>query len=147
MLALAVAALTCAALAGAAPPPKSELQRNADGLIAKSGLPGVVTLVEQDGRRTVVASGLSDVARRRALRTTDRFWVGSITKAFVATVVMQLVAESRLGLDDTAEDLLPGRLREGQRIRLRHLLNHTSGIPEYMGSIRGRPRSTVTRVS
>ena len=133
MLTLAGATLACTALAGAAPPSESELQRSADRLIAKSGLPGVVTLLEQDGRRTVVASGLSDVARRRALRTTDRFWVGSITKAFVATVVMQLVAESRLGLDDTAEDLLPGRLREGERIRLRHLLNHTSGIPEYMG--------------
>jgi D-alanyl-D-alanine carboxypeptidase len=131
-LALAGAALVSAALAGAAPPPKSELQRNADRLIATSGMPGIITLVEQDGRRTVVASGLADVARRRAMRTTDRSWIGSITKAFVATLVMQLVAESKLGLDDTVEVLLPGRFREGQRIELRHLLNHTSGIPEYM---------------
>ena len=132
MLALAGAALVCAVVAGAVPPPKSELQRNADRLVGTSGLPGVVTLVEQDGRRTVVAAGLADVARRRSLRTTDRFWIGSVTKAFVATVVMQLVAEGRLGLDDTVEELLPARLREGARIRLRHLLNHTSGIPEYM---------------
>ncbi len=133
MLGLAVATLACAALAGAAaPPPKPELQRNADRLVATTALPGVVTLVEQDGRRTVVAAGLADIARRRALRTTDRFWVGSVTKAFVATVAMQLVAESTLGLDDTLDELLPGRFRDGTRIRLRHLLNHTSGIPEYM---------------
>jgi len=125
-------ALACAGLAGAAPPPKSELQRNADRLIATSGMPGIITLVEQDARRTAVASGLADVARRRAIRSTDRTWIGSITKAFVATLVMQLVAESTFGLDDTVEDLLPGRFPEGERIRLRHLLNHTSGISEYM---------------
>ncbi len=131
-LALTGAALVGAALAGAAPPPKSELQRNADRLVATSELPGVVTVFEQDGRRVVVAAGLGDIARRRAMRPTDRFWIGSITKAFVATIVMQLVAEDRLGLDDTVDQLLPGRVREGERIRLRHLLNHTSGIPEYM---------------
>ena len=132
MLAVAGAALAAAALAGAAPPPKSELQRNADRLIATTEFPGIVTLVEQDGRRAVVASGLADVAARRGMRPNDRFWIGSTTKAFVATAVMQLVAEDRLGLDETVEQLLPGRIREGQRIRLRHLLNHTSGIPEYM---------------
>lgn len=132
LLALVGAALVGTALAGAAPPLKAELQRNADRLVATTELPGIVTLVGQDGRRTVVSAGLADVVRRRPMRPTDRFWVGSITKAFVATVVMQLVAENRLGLDDTVEELLPGRLGEGQRIRLRHLLGHTSGIPEYM---------------
>jgi D-alanyl-D-alanine carboxypeptidase len=132
LLALAGVALVGTALAGAAPPPKPELQRNADRLIATSGIPGVVTVVERNGRRTAVSSGLADVARRRPMRPTDRFWIGSTTKAFVATVVMQLVAEERLGLDDTVEELLPGRIGEGERIRLRNLLNHTSGIPEYM---------------
>ena len=55
-----------------------------------------------------------------------------MTKSFVATVVMQLVAERKLRLDDTIDHLLPGRFREGRQIRLRHLLNHTSGIPDYM---------------
>jgi D-alanyl-D-alanine carboxypeptidase len=132
LLAFAGAALVGAVLIGAAPPPKSELQRNADRLIETTEFPGIVTLVEQDDRRTVVAAGLADVQAHRRMRPNDRFWIGSITKAFVATVVMQLVAEDRLGLDDTVEELLPGRVREGQRIRLRHLLNHTSGIPEYM---------------
>jgi D-alanyl-D-alanine carboxypeptidase len=148
-LALGGLALACAALAGASPPPKPELQRHADRLVATSGLPGVVTLVEQDGRRTVVAAGLADVARRRAMRATDRFWIGSVTKAFVATVVMQLVAERRLGLDDTVDELLPDRVREGGRIRLRHLLGHTSGIPEYMSvdpwvtAVRRNPRVVI----
>jgi D-alanyl-D-alanine carboxypeptidase len=118
-------------LAGAGSPTEDELQRAADRLIATSDIPAVITLVVQDGERTIVASGAAEIGRRKA-RPDDRFWAGSITKSFVATVVMQLVAEHKLALDDRVSKLLPGRLREGRRIRLRNLLNHTSGIADYM---------------
>ena len=131
-----VAALAVAVLVGAAPPSRSELQRDADTLVESSDVPAVVALFEQDGRRTVVAAGLADRARRREARPNDRFWAGSITKSFVAVTVMQLVDEGRLRLDDTVERRLPGRLRDGARIRIRHLLNHTSGLPEYMSQPR-----------
>ena len=127
-----LAVLAAAFLTGAAPPPASQLQRDADRLVAQTEVPAVIVLVERDGRRSVVAAGLADVVHRRKARPDDRFWVGSVTKSFVATVVMQLVAEGRLRLDDTVQKLLPGRIREGRRIRLRHLLSHTSGIPDYM---------------
>ena len=110
-------ALAGAVLVAAAPPSGSQLQRSANRLVATSDIPGVIALYEQDGRRTIVAAGEADVARGTELRTGDRFWVGSITKTFVATVVLQLVAEHRLGLDDAVERLLPGRLREGRRIK------------------------------
>ena len=127
-------ALAGTLLAGAAAPPTvSELGRSAERLVATSDIPGVVVLDERHGRRTVVAAGYSDVVRRVKARPDDRFWVGSVTKSFVATVVMQLVAEDRMQLDDTVEERLPGRLREGRRVRLRHLLNHTSGISDDMG--------------
>jgi D-alanyl-D-alanine carboxypeptidase len=126
--ALAVAGVL---LAGAASRTNHELQHAADRLIATSDIPAVITLVERDGERTVVASGDAEIDRRKA-RPDDRFWVGSVTKSFVATVVMQLVAEHKLGLEDRVSTLLPGRVREGRRIRLRNLLNHTSGIPNYM---------------
>jgi D-alanyl-D-alanine carboxypeptidase len=126
--ALAVAAVL---LAGAPSATESELQRAADLLIATSDIPAVITLVERDGERTVVASGYAEIDRRKA-RPDDRFWVGSVTKSFVATVVLQLVAERKLGLEERVGTLLPGRFREGPRIRLRNLLNHTSGIPDYM---------------
>ena len=93
----------------------------------------MITLVEEDGQRVVVASGEANLATHRRARPDDRFWVGSVTKTFVATAVMQLVAERRLSLDDTVERRLPQRLRAGRRIRIRNLLNHTSGIPDYMG--------------
>ncbi len=142
--------LAAAVLTGAAPPPVSQLQRDADRLVARTEVPAVIVLVERDGRRTAVAAGLADVARRRRARPDDRFWVGSITKSFVATVVMQLVAEGRLGLDDTVQGLLPGRIREGRRVRLRHLLSHTSGIPDYMrlepwsSAVARNPRTVIS---
>src|SRR5262245_61370508 len=116
---------------GAASQTAPELQRDADRLIATSDIPAVVTLLEVDGTRTVVVSGEAKLGGRRA-QPQDRFHVGSITKSFVAVVVLQLVAEGRLHLGDRVSELLPGRLRHGRRIRLVNLLNHTSGLPEYM---------------
>ena len=124
--------LLIGAPAQSAPPAESDLQRAADRLVAATEIPAVITLVEQDGKRTVVAAGEADIRAHTRAVPTNRFWVGSVTKSFIAVVVMQLVAERKLRLDDTVARLLPGRLGEGRRIRLRNLLNHTSGIPEYM---------------
>lgn len=129
-------------------PSETKLQQAADRLIATSDIPGVITLVETDGRTDVVAAGDAELGRRAA-RPEDRFWVGSVTKSFVATVAMLLVAEGELRLDDSVSELLPGRLREGRRIRLRNLLDHTSGIPNYMdvdpwaSVVASDPRATI----
>jgi D-alanyl-D-alanine carboxypeptidase len=132
MRSLALLAIAAALLGGAAPPSARELGSSTKRLVATSDVPGVIVLYQQDGRRTVVAAGYADVARRVQARPDHRFWVGSITKSFVATVVLQLAAEGKVRLDDTVEERLPGRVREGRRIRIRQLLNHTSGIGDYM---------------
>src|SRR3954471_22041632 len=105
---IAAIAVAGALVVGTGTPDERELQRAADRLVATSDIPAVITLVEQDGRQVVVAAGDADIGRRKA-RPDDRFWVGSITKSFVATVVMQLVAERKLALDDRVSKLLPGR--------------------------------------
>src|SRR5690606_26936312 len=81
------------------------------------------------------------------------FRAGSVTKPFVATAVLQLVSEGRLGLDDTVDRLLPGILPYGDRITVRRLLNHTAGVPHEWpaiqsavhGSRRGRVRHWTPR--
>ncbi len=64
------------------------------------------------------------------------FRVASTTKTFVATVVLQLVAEKRLSLDDTVEHWLPGVVtgngNDGTRITVRDLLRQTSGLYDYI---------------
>jgi len=61
-----------------------------------------------------------------------RFRAGSITKSFTATVVLQLVAEGRLELEQSVEHSLPGKVPNGEGISVRHLLNHTSGLFNYV---------------
>ncbi|MEU7582470.1 serine hydrolase domain-containing protein [Streptomyces sp. NPDC041068] len=78
------------------------------------------------------AAGIGDLDRGTPRGEHDRYRVGSITKTFVATVLLQLEAEGRLDLDDTVGKWLPGVVEgnghDGDRITLRQLLNHTSGI-------------------
>ncbi|MGZ0151648.1 serine hydrolase domain-containing protein [Kribbella sp. WER1] len=59
------------------------------------------------------------------------FRIGSVTKTFVATVVLQLVDEGRVQLDKPIDRYLPGLVPDGGRITVRQLLNHTSGIYDY----------------
>ncbi|KJY34436.1 serine hydrolase domain-containing protein, partial [Streptomyces sp. NRRL S-495] len=65
------------------------------------------------------------------VRPDGRFRIGSVTKAFVSTVVLQLVGEGRLRLDDPVERHLPGLVPNGGAISVRQLLNHSSGLYDY----------------
>ncbi|MGK5630451.1 serine hydrolase domain-containing protein [Streptomyces sp. URMC 123] len=81
------------------------------------------------------AAGVTDIRTGRPRRPAEHIRIGSLTKTFVATVVLQLQAEGRLDLDDTLESRLPGLVRghghDGSRITVRQILNHTSGIYNY----------------
>jgi D-alanyl-D-alanine carboxypeptidase len=58
--------------------------------------------------------------------------VASVTKPFVAVVALQLVQEGWLLLDHSVEHWLPGLVPGGERITVRQLLNHTSGLGDYL---------------
>jgi D-alanyl-D-alanine carboxypeptidase len=119
------------AVAGARPPvSEGRLQRGLDAVVA-AGVPGAVFLL-RDGARTLgLVSGRADVERRTPMRVGDRFRVGSVTKPFVATVVLQLAGAGTLALEDPVERWLPGMLPNGAAITVRQLLNHTSGLFDF----------------
>ncbi|MER6608194.1 serine hydrolase domain-containing protein [Streptomyces sp. NPDC000927] len=100
-------------------------------LVAEGGAPTAALLA---GRASSAPYGTFR-STGPGIRRVDRFRVGSITKTFVATVVLQLAREKRLRLSDSVDRLLPGLIRgngnDGRRITLRALLNHTSGLPDY----------------
>src|SRR4051812_23204309 len=132
-LALATFALAALVAASASPAPdrsagrNPKLQRRLDAVVA-AGAPGAMLLV-RDGDRTVrLTSGNGNLRPKTPMRAGDRFRVGSITKTFVATVVLQLVAERKLTLEDTIARWLPGVVPDGEHITVRQLLNHTSGL-------------------
>lgn len=61
-----------------------------------------------------------------------KFRIGSVTKQFTATLILQLVEEGKIKLDGKLSDYLPDYRKDtGERITIHQLLNHTSGIPSY----------------
>ncbi|MET7730091.1 serine hydrolase domain-containing protein [Streptomyces sp. NPDC005402] len=79
-------------------------------------------------------SGVADIRTQRPVRAHDMVRIGSITKVFVATVVLQLVAEGRVDLAAPVRRLLPGLLPgRFSAVTVAHLLNHTSGMPDHVG--------------
>lgn len=71
--------------------------------LSAADAPGVIVLTRDGARTRRLARGDAILATHAPMRPTDRFRVGSVTKTFVATVVLQLVRESRLTLDDNVE--------------------------------------------
>jgi D-alanyl-D-alanine carboxypeptidase len=76
----------------------------------------------------VGAAGLANVAALEQMRTDARMRLESVSKLWVATLIVRLSEAGKLRLDDTVEHWLPGVLPDGARITIRQLLNHTSGL-------------------
>jgi D-alanyl-D-alanine carboxypeptidase len=96
-----------------------------------AGAPGAAARVRDEQGVTQAASGVADLRSGRRMQPGLNYRVGSVTKPFVTTVVLQLVAEGRLSLQDTVERWLPGILPYGEQVTVRQLLNHTGGVPDY----------------
>jgi D-alanyl-D-alanine carboxypeptidase len=96
---------------------------------------GSVLVEVRDGRDTWrEATGhrsLDDDARKA--RPGDRVRIGSVTKSMVAAVVLQLDGEGELDLDDPIDEYLPGLLPYERQPTIRQLLQHTGGVPEWVG--------------
>ncbi|MGG2464763.1 serine hydrolase domain-containing protein [Streptomyces sp. RGM 3693] len=127
------------ALPESAPAARAEgyevIQRVLEQAVTQGGLPGILAEVRDGDRQWFGTAGVAGTETGRKRSQQDRFRIGSISKTFVATVVLQLAAEGRLSLDDTAEQWLPGVVHghghDGATVTIRMLLNHTSGIFNY----------------
>ncbi len=135
-LRLAVAALLPLAVPGAAQvrqPPASwndALAVYAAPLIQMNDFSGTI-LVLREGHDSVVAGfGLADRARGVANGRATRFGIGSLTKTFTAAAIAILHERGALSLDDTLGKYIP-KFPHGGEITIRHLLAHTSGVPDY----------------
>lgn len=113
---------------------RAGLQRRLDDVVA-AGAVGALAEVRDEPGVWRGTSGVAELGKTRPVPVHGRFRVGSITKAFVATVVLQLVDEGRLRLDDTVETWLPGAVPDGDSITVRQLLNHTSGLYDVVDTL------------
>ncbi|MFS8354810.1 serine hydrolase domain-containing protein [Bacillus nitratireducens] len=102
------------------------------------GFPGILAKTSEGGKTWSYAAGVANLSSKKPMKTDFRFRIGSVTKTFTATVVLQLAEENRLNLDDSIEKWLPGVIQgngyDDKQITIRQLLNHTSGIAEYTRS-------------
>ncbi|MFF3894893.1 serine hydrolase domain-containing protein [Streptomyces sp. NPDC001812] len=113
-------------------------------LVTQGGAPAAALLaLEETGSRYASAG--------EGITRADHFRAGSVTKTFIATVVLQLADEHRLSLSDTVEKHLPGLVRgagnDGRALTLRSLLNHTSGLYDFAedtgGTVPVTPRQAL----
>lgn len=111
-----------------------ELQRTLDEERKRWKIPGAAAAVIVDGEgEWAGASGKADLASGRALTHDTLFGIGSITKSFVAALLLDLAEDGVLSVDDKLSRWLPTYPRAAQ-ITLRQLLNHTSGVPNFTES-------------
>jgi D-alanyl-D-alanine carboxypeptidase len=110
-----------------------ELRRAIEEIV-ESGFVGVVLRVRDERGEWVGSAGVSRLGETARPSTDGHFRIGSNTKTFIAALVLRLVAEGRIELDTPAADYLP-RLGLDERITVRMLLQHTSGVFNYTGEL------------
>jgi D-alanyl-D-alanine carboxypeptidase len=110
---------------------QADLQAALDDGRSQIGAPGAtLTVIVPDHARWTGVSGLADVAAGRPVVAGDRFGIGSITKTFVAAVLLQLDAEAVVSIDDTVATWVPDA-PHADEITLRQVMSQTSGLDDY----------------
>lgn len=99
-----------------------------------AGAPGALARITEGGRALSATEGVSDKATGAAMDTRARFRIGSVTKTFSTVVLLQLVDEKKIELDVPVDHYLPGLLPD-DRITVRHLLTHRSGLSDYTNAM------------
>ncbi|MET9572134.1 serine hydrolase domain-containing protein [Streptomyces virginiae] len=125
----AVTPAATAQAAGTAAPDLEALTRALRNTTA-AGAPGAMARFSGPGGVRTRAVGVRDKATGAAMDPQARFRIGSVSKTFSAVVLLQLVGEKKIDLDTAVNRYLPGLLPD-DRITVRHLLTHRSGLADY----------------
>ncbi|MBM7168487.1 beta-lactamase family protein [Streptomyces sp. G44] len=112
------------------------VRQGLDTLVRVDGMPGaLVSVTDREGRDRAYTAGVGDLATGAPVPRDGQVRIGSNTKTFTAVVMLQLVAEKKVSLDAPVDTYLPDVVRgegiDGRRITVRHLLQQTSGLPNY----------------
>jgi CubicO group peptidase (beta-lactamase class C family) len=120
---------------GLVPARAADLERVDSFIRAERGrqkVPGVAVAIVQKGEVLLARGyGLANVELNVPVKPETIFQSGSVGKQFTSALVMLLVEEGKLSLADPISKFFPGAPPEWEKITVRHLLTHTSGIPNY----------------
>jgi CubicO group peptidase (beta-lactamase class C family) len=100
--------------------------------VANDKSPGVAVLVREGGRTVFERGyGVRDLRSFAKIDAQTNFRLASCSKQFTAMSVMLIVHDGKLRYDNKLTDIFPDFPAYGQAITIRHILNHTSGLPDY----------------
>jgi D-alanyl-D-alanine carboxypeptidase len=110
----------------------AKLQATLDRVRRQQQIPGAeAAVVFPDGHVWAGESGLADLRTRDPVRPDTLFAIGSVTKTFIAALVLSLAQDGKLSLDDRLSRWVPS-FPDSRHITLRQLLNHTSGTSDFV---------------
>ncbi|MFE6857087.1 serine hydrolase domain-containing protein [Nocardia sp. NPDC057668] len=113
-----------------------QIRADIDALV-RTGLAGAIATLTENGQTLTLTAGVADRATGEPIPLSphQEVRVGSISKTFVAAIVLQLAAEGRVRLDEPIDTYLPGLLTgngiDARAITVRQILQHRSGLPEF----------------
>lgn len=110
---------------------QTKLNQTIDSIYTASKVPGIVVAILTPNFRYEYIVGKADLKTGSERKISDKIRIGSITKTFVATVILQLVDEGKIGLDDSLVKYYPD-YPNSANITIRQILDMTSGIPNYI---------------
>ena len=100
--------------------------------VAEHRTAGVSVAIVKNGRMVLAKGyGFADLENDVPATAETVYRIGSVTKQFTSAAIMRLVEQGKVSLDDTLQKFLPNFPTQGNRVTVRHLLNHTSGIKSY----------------
>ena len=126
-----------------------KLDKILESAVTTGGLPGVMVGVWSADGDFVSSAGFADQDKKSPMTTDLNHRIGSVTKTFTVTALLQLVDDGKVSLDDPISDYIDG-VKDGGRVTLRHLAGMTSGIadysqnPEWVAGLLQDPRAEVT---
>ena len=110
---------------------EAKLDEAIDSFYVTDSLPGITVEIMTPGFNYIKAVGKADLITGSDRKIEDKIRIGSITKTFVATVILQLTDEGKTGLDDNLSKYFPD-YPNASDITIRQMLDMTSGIPDYV---------------
>ena len=122
--------------------------------MSSRAIPGLAVVVVKDGKVIKKTTyGLASIELESAATNATLFQIASATKNVTGVAIMQLVEQGKFRLDDRIADLLPGLPETWRPVTVRHLLSHTSGIPDMILDpntgvwIPGSPDSVIAQLA
>ena len=114
----------------------SQLQTVLDEAVEDLDIPGVVMYISGPQGTWIGASGYSDLESETLMQPDDKLALASASKTFVGVAILKLVEQGQLNLDESIDNYLPKdisrNIRYSNEITVRQLLNHSSGIIDYL---------------